>query len=70
MQLSRLLKKRGAASKLAEKLGVSPSTVTRWRDGACLPDQGHMHLIQEATGGKVKPADFYAPAKRTDRSRG
>lgn len=44
----------------AELLTVHPVTVARWESGALIPRRRMMARIQQATGGQVTPADFYA----------
>jgi len=44
---------------LAEKLGVSPVTVHRYRKKKRVPEPEIMQRIYEITGGKVTPNDFH-----------
>lgn len=46
------------ASALAAKCGVRPSTITRAAKGKTDPRLRLLRLIEEHTGGKVKPNDF------------
>lgn len=65
MKLAAYLKHRGrgAAADLARQLGVRPISVYRWRDDKAKPmHKGLMEKIIKATGGKVRPSDFYSAA--------
>lgn len=44
---------------LAGKLSVSPITVNRWLSGSRFPDKGMILAVEKATGGKVRPADWF-----------
>lgn len=46
--------------KLAEDIGVSPTSLYRYMSGDRMPRRAVMQAIVAATDGKVKPADFYA----------
>lgn len=59
MRLSILLEKRGEATQLARRMGVSVSTVTRIARGETDPSAAMIKRICEATGGKVQPNDFF-----------
>ena len=50
------------ASALAERLGVSVSTITRAAKGEIIPQRELMNRIFEATEGKVTPNDFFGLA--------
>lgn len=53
---------RVSASALAEKLGVSVSTITRAAKGEVLPSRDLMGKLFEETGGAVTPNDFFGIA--------
>jgi DNA-binding transcriptional regulator YdaS (Cro superfamily) len=59
MHLAKFLKRPGDASKFAEKVGVSIPTVYRWINGECMPGREMMLRISQASGGRVRPRDFY-----------
>ena len=44
---------------LAERLGVEPSTVSRWEKGQTMPHQGHFEEICRTLG---RPAEFFLVA--------
>jgi DNA-binding transcriptional regulator YdaS (Cro superfamily) len=48
----------------ARVIGVTQATVCRYAAGTRIPRRAMMVRIQEATGGKVTPADFYAAAEQ------
>jgi DNA-binding transcriptional regulator YdaS (Cro superfamily) len=52
--------------KLAEILGTTAVSVTRWANGKRLPRPAHMAAIQRVTGGLVNPADFYRVEEQED----
>lgn len=60
MKLSAYLRHRGDAAALAHEIGVREQSVYRWRDGKAIPRRQYMAKIEAATGGKVRPKDFYA----------
>lgn len=45
-------------------IGVSEVAVTRYINGARIPRPEKMARIEAATGGAVKPNDFFAPAPK------
>lgn len=50
----------------AEKISVSRQALWRYKSGERIPRPKILERIQLATGGKVKPADFFpAPSKET-----
>jgi transcriptional regulator with XRE-family HTH domain len=60
MTLSDYLCREGiSASKLADKMGVSVSTVTRAAKGELSPSGKLMEAIHQHTGGLVTPNDFF-----------
>lgn len=63
MTLTQYMQSEGiTAMALAQKLGVSVSTVTRAARGEVIPKPDQMRAIFKATGGKVQPNDFYGIA--------
>lgn len=63
MKLSEWLAATGtSAAVLAERCGVHPLTVYKWRDGINVPRQARLAALAEATGGAVTANDFHAPA--------
>jgi predicted transcriptional regulator len=46
----------------ARMIGVTQATVCRYAAGARIPRRAMMARIEQATGGQVTAADFYAPA--------
>lgn len=59
MQLCEYMRKNSLSDgEVAERLGVSRPTVTRWRNGAMLPDWPMARRIQEWSGGNVSPNDW------------
>ena len=46
-------------AEFAGKAGVSIATVWRWRNGIKIPRRQEMVRIFEATGGSVRPDDFF-----------
>jgi DNA-binding transcriptional regulator YdaS (Cro superfamily) len=46
----------------AATIGASEAAVGKWARGERIPRRAMMVRIQEATGGQVTAADFYAPA--------
>lgn len=60
MKLSQYLSMSGkSVRRAAGELGVSPSTVSRWCLGQCLPAPEFMRSIFEWSAGYVTPGDFY-----------
>ena len=60
MKLAQYMKrKRMRQAQMAALIGVNVSTVSRLMRGLCVPERATMKRILEATGGKVKPNDFY-----------
>lgn len=60
MTLAEYLRNTGLThSAFASKLGVSQVTVSRWVTGRRFPDHKMILKIEDATGRKVKPADWY-----------
>ncbi len=45
-------------AEFGERVGVEPSTVSRWRDGSMFPTPVHMARIENVTGSKVTYRDF------------
>lgn len=63
MRLSRYLAKRNIpVARFAAECGVIPQSVYRWANGERLPRPDMMRRIEAATGGKVRPLDFYEQA--------
>jgi len=64
MKLKNWLEKQGLTNReFAKMLNVSDSAIHRWTardDASRMPRLEHMIAIQKATGGKVKPQDFYS----------
>jgi transcriptional regulator with XRE-family HTH domain len=61
MKLSEYLEIGGnTATGLAEKLGVSVSSVTRAAKGEMRPSAAFMQAVFNHTGGLVSPNDFFA----------
>ena len=61
-RLAQYLVERGETERaFAEKLGVSPSTVSRWVRGARTPRPAMIRKILQVTGGCVTAAGFYGP---------
>lgn len=54
---------RGTASDLARKLGVSPSTVSRWAHGKMAPPLAMAARIERATDGAVTVRDLMPVAE-------
>lgn len=50
----------------ARKLGVSPFAVGKWVRGERMPRPAIMARISEATGGEVRPNDFFASEQTGD----
>jgi transcriptional regulator with XRE-family HTH domain len=48
----------------AAAIGASDAAVGKWSRGERIPRRAMMVRIQEATGGKVTPADFYGAAEQ------
>jgi transcriptional regulator with XRE-family HTH domain len=48
----------------AAAIGASEAAVGKWARGERIPRRAMMVRIQEATGGKVTPADFYGGAEQ------
>jgi DNA-binding transcriptional regulator YdaS (Cro superfamily) len=46
----------------AERVGVSPSIVYRWINGAKIPRARHLRMIARLTRGAVTPNDFFGIA--------
>ena len=44
---------------VSKKLGVNPSTVTKWLSGQSIPRPFHAALIAKMTNGRVGVADFH-----------
>jgi transcriptional regulator with XRE-family HTH domain len=60
MKLSDYISQRGhSASKLARKMGVFPSTITRLASGDAKPSYDMIALIGEHTDYAVRPDDFF-----------
>jgi antitoxin CcdA len=51
-----------SAAALAERCGVHPLTIYKWKDGVNVPRQARLAALTEATGGAVTANDFHAPA--------
>jgi DNA-binding transcriptional regulator YdaS (Cro superfamily) len=49
------------AARLAQMLRCSPSALSSWRAGRCVPSPHFMARIQRVTRGEVRPEDFVAP---------
>lgn len=59
MKLTTYLEEQGlSATAFAERLGVSPSTVTRAAKGEILPSRDMLRRIYDETAGAVTPNDF------------
>lgn len=54
------------AASFAARIGVSRQAVERYRDGR-VPRPEHIRKIFEATGGAVRPDDFYLPQRKRRR---
>ncbi len=52
---------------LAAGLGVSQITINRWLNGTRFPEREMVLRIEEATGGRVQPADWYRPLPKPTR---
>ena len=64
MTLSEFLSERGLTDeRFAQSVGVTRTTVLRWRNGL-LPERDTMARIVEATDGAVTPNDFYGLTDR------
>jgi transcriptional regulator with XRE-family HTH domain len=50
----------------AAKLGVSPVTITRYLNDTRFPDKETILRIDSLTGGRVRPADWFASEKRIE----
>lgn len=48
---------------LGQQIGVTRSSLSHYETGARIPRPQIMEKIREATGGAVRPADFY-PSQR------
>lgn len=63
MTLSDWLSRTGtSAAALAERCGVHPLTIYKWKDGVNVPRQARLAALTEATGGAVTANDFHPPA--------
>ena len=68
MTLAEYLKARKLSQKaLADKMGVSHTTVARWANGYTTPRGRAMHALTRATGGEVTAVDFF-PDEPTQRA--
>ena len=59
MTLKRYLARHSTGAELARRLGVAPSTITRWANGELEPSLRWCARIAEATGNRVTVRDFY-----------
>ena len=59
MTLSQYLARHSTGADLARRLGVNPSTITRWANGQLVPSLAWCARIAEATNGRVTVRDFY-----------
>jgi DNA-binding transcriptional regulator YdaS (Cro superfamily) len=48
------------AARLAQMLRCSPSALSSWRAGRCVPSSRLMARIERVTRGEVRPEDFDA----------
>ena len=53
----------GERRRFARALGVSESTIHRWRRGHVFPGKQRIQEIEYETGGAVRPADWFDTAK-------
>lgn len=51
---------RVSLASLAERCGVTPSTVAKWERFAVFPRPGQLRALEVATGGAVTPAEMVA----------
>lgn len=54
-----LEEKKISAAAFGRQVGVTRSTVIRWTTGDRSPNSAAMQAIIDATGGKVRPDDFF-----------
>jgi transcriptional regulator with XRE-family HTH domain len=59
-----LLQTRQTYRDFARMVAATEHAVAHWARGERIPRRAMMVRIQEATGGKVTPADFYAAAEQ------
>lgn len=60
MDLDSYLSREGISNAaFAEQIGVDPSSVWRFRQGARIPRRETMQKIVDLTGGDVTPNDFF-----------
>lgn len=60
MTLAEWLSRTGvSAATLAERCGVHPLTIYKWKDGVNVPRQARLAALTEATGGAVTANDFH-----------
>lgn len=59
-ELAKKLTEHGAMSRLAERLGVNPSMVSRWASGERSPRMTTLALIERETG--ISPGHWVIPA--------
>lgn len=61
MKLSRYLTKHNITSEsFADRIGMSVSSVQKYRRGAKTPRPDVVNRIRKATRGRVKPEDWYS----------
>jgi DNA-binding transcriptional regulator YdaS (Cro superfamily) len=53
-------------AQFAKLVGAHPITVHEWVAGKVVPRRASMAAIEEATGGQVQPASFYASPASTE----
>lgn len=62
MKLAEWLASTGtSAAALAERCGVHPLTIYKWKDGTNVPRHARLAALTQATGGAVTANDFHAP---------
>jgi hypothetical protein len=57
----------GALANIARDVGVSHTTVQRWRDGRAVPHKARLAKVIRACGGNVRLTDFHPWLKDVER---
>lgn len=64
MQLAQYLdRKKIKRTEFADKVGVSPATITGWCDGTFWPSRDNAKKVKAETRGQVTPNDFLEAAR-------
>ena len=51
-------------AEFARRIGKTRAAVSTWIHGRSVPNRATMSAIVKATGGKVRPNDFFPPIKK------